>query len=49
MLMSSSKINYVIIKHKARVISLWGFATEYDLLSLFCWIWIKTVDPIRLS
>ena len=29
-----SKINYAIIKHKAWVISFWGFATENDLLSL---------------
>ena len=46
MLMNRSNINYALIKHKARVISLWGFATEYDLLSLFCWIRIKTHFPL---
>ena len=46
MLMNSSKIIFVIIKHKARVISLWNFATEYDPLSLFCWIWIKKYFPL---
>ena len=28
------------------MISLWGFATENDLLSLFCLIWIKTHFPL---
>ena len=41
MLMSCSKMN-AVIKQKVWMISIWGLATENDLLSLFSWIWIKS-------
>lgn len=42
MLVNRSNINYTTIKHTVQEIYMRGFATEYDLLSLFCLIWVKT-------
>ena len=44
MLVNRTNINYIIIKSKALVIYLGGFAT--DLFGLFCWIWVKTNFPL---
>ena len=44
MLVNRTNINYIIIKSKALVIYLGGFAT--DFFGFFCWIWIKTNFPL---